>query len=41
MTGEEQDPLQFFVIEEKVERPQRSFLAIGVRVQVRIVTIQE
>ena len=37
MTREEQDPLEFPVVEEEVERPQRALLTIGVRVQIRII----
>jgi len=37
MTREEQNPLEFFVVEEEIEGPQRTFFTKGVRVQIRII----
>ena len=41
MTREEKDPLQFLVVKEKVEGPQGALLPVGVRVQVRVITVQK
>lgn len=37
VAAEEEDPLEFLVVEEVVEGPEGAFLCIGVRLQIRVV----